>query len=190
MLYAVRYEKTFSNKGEERQYQKELSRRLLSHGLQKEYGAALEELTLSYGPHGKPYFQDFPVKFSLSHCPGLVCCGLSQFEIGVDAELLRPYDERLARRVCTAEELAFLEASQEKEKTFFTLWTLKESLMKLLGEGMRYGFQNAAFSFEGGKPVSRLPGIRAASFAPTPEHAVSVCCRGELPGDVLLLKLE
>lgn len=181
MLYAVRYENTFSNKKEEHQYQKALSRRLLSHGLQKEYGAALETLKLSRGPHGKPYFTDFPVKFSLSHCPGLVCCGVGEAALGVDTERVRPHSPRLAQRVCTPAEREFLTGAENQDEALTVLWTLKESLMKLTGQGMRYGFQNAAFTFQKEKPLPVLPGIRAAWFCPDGKYVVSVCCEGEPP---------
>ncbi len=190
MLYAVRYEETFSSKREERQYQKALSRRLLSHGLQKEYGASPEEWKLSIGPYGKPYFENFPVKFSLSHCPGLVCCGVGREEIGVDCEPIRPFDFRLAERICTREELDSLEGSPRGDVDLTVLWTLKESLMKLSGKGMSYGFRNAAFSFAGGRPSCAVPGIKAASFLNVPGFAVSACSHGEPPDAILLVGEE
>ncbi len=189
MLYAVRYEKAFVNKREEHLYQKALSRRLLSHGLQREYGIALEGLALSYGPQGKPYFQDFPVKFSLSHCRGLVCCALSGQEIGVDCEPIRPFDPRLANRICTPAELAWLDAAPDRGRALTVLWTLKESLMKLSGEGFRYGFQNASFSFIEGRPVPPEPEVRAAAYH-LPGFQVSLCCLEAPPQEPILLSLE
>lgn len=182
MLYAVRYEKTFSNKREEHQYQKALSRRLLSHGLQREYGVALESLALSTGPHGKPYFVDFPVQFSVSHCPGLVCCGLSPFALGVDAEALRPYDDRLARRVCTAEEYAALLAAPDKDTELTRLWTVKESLMKLSGLGFSLGFQRVV--------PAAFPDVKLKTFDDLPGYLVTVSCKGELPAGINSLSLS
>lgn len=190
MLYAVSYEKTFSNKKEESQYQKALSRRLLSHGLKEEYGVALEALQLSYGPYGKPYFADFPAKFSLSHCPGLVCCLISGEEAGVDAERVRPYRDKTARRICTQEELDYLAASKDRDLAFTALWTLKESQMKLFGEGFHYGFQNAAFLFADGAFQPITPGLSVAQYFDFPGYVLSVCCRGELPGPVKAVREE
>ncbi len=190
MLYAVRYEKTFLNKREEHLYQKELSRRLLDAALRREYGLRLSGLVWETGPCGKPGFADSPVKFSLSHCGGLVCCVLSGEEIGVDCERLRPYDPRLAERVCTLEEMAFLNGSRDRDRALTALWTLKESLMKLSGRGFAYGFKNAAFSFENGKPVCRDPRVKAAGFWEVPGFAVSVCGLKELPPGVVQVSLE
>ena len=33
-------------------------------------------------------------------------------------------------------ELAYIKAAEDKDKAFFTLWTLKESYMKMTGRGM------------------------------------------------------
>lgn len=191
MLYALPYEKEFSGKREEKAFQHELSQKLLGYALQREYGLTLSDLRLETGPHGKPFFLDSPVKFSLSHCRGLVCCLLGTEEAGVDAEPLgRPFDLRLAERVCTPEELEALKTAPDPEKEFVFLWTLKESFLKLTGEGFHYGLQNAAFSRESGSWQPLLPDVAACSFSELDGFAVSLCCKGKPPRSLELLSPE
>ena len=121
---------------------------------------SLSSLAQSRTAAGKPYFPGCPVQYSLSHCRGLVCCALSLSPVGVDAEAPRTFSPALLRRVCTQEELSWLTAQQDQQQAFLSLWTLKESVMKLSGQGIGYGFQRASFTFPEGQP--RIPGARRA----------------------------
>ncbi len=190
MLYGVLYQRQFQTKREEAAYQRQLARRLLFYAMGGEYGVDAAGLDLRKTSAGKPFFADHPARFSLSHCPGLVCCGVGREEIGVDCEPIRPFDFRLAERICTREELDSLEGSPRGDVDLTVLWTLKESLMKLSGKGMSYGFRNAAFSFAGGRPSCAVPGIKAASFLNVPGFAVSACSHGEPPDAILLVGEE
>ena len=117
MLYAARYEERGLSRREEGQLQQRLARALLGLALRREY------------------FPGAPVEFSLSHCPGMVCAGLSAVPLGVDVQPARPYSQRLARRICTPEELAGLEGSPQKDRDLMALWTWKEAVMKLFPQG-------------------------------------------------------
>lgn len=189
MLYAARYFKTFSNRREEASYQHLLAQKLLNWAMKQEYGAESTDFNLVYSPHGKPFFSNHPARFSLSHCRGLVCCALSEEDIGVDAEQILSYSSRLARRICTPEELEYLASASDQTEALTALWTLKESLMKLTGEGLQYGFQNASFTFDQGRPVPTLPGVQAFCFHSVSGFLVSVCCRGNPPKELKLVDL-
>ncbi len=190
MLYVIRYNQAFPTRREEISYQRELARRLLALGVKREYDLELSTLRILSGPCGKPCFADSPVKFNLSHCSGLVCCAVSGEEIGVDAERVRPYREKTARRVCVQEELDFLSEVKDRDLAFTTLWTLKESLIKLSGEGFRYGFQNAVFQFADGVFRPLEPCLNTFSYFDFPGYVVSICCRGQLPGPIKKISIE
>ena len=153
LLYAARYEERGLSRGEEGQLQRRLARALLGLALRREFSLELDTLPMERGPQGKPHFPGVPVEFSLSHCRGMVCAGLSAAPLGVDVQPARPYSQRLARRICTPEELAWLGGSPQKDRDLMALWTWKEAVMKLWGQGMSYGFQQAAFRFPQGDPV-------------------------------------
>lgn len=184
MLYAVTYSETFPNKREEAAYQHLLGRKLLFWTMEQEYGVDSSRLSIEKGEHGKPFFANHPAKFSISHCDGYVCCALSTEEIGADIEALREYDPQIARRVCTGDELHFLEDCSQRGEAFTTLWTLKESRMKLSGEGTHFGFRKAAFHWNGEtfRPVEQT--VFTVTFEPFPNVFLSVCTAGKLPQDV------
>lgn len=183
MLYAVRYDPGSMARPEQAARQRELARRLLAYALKRETGADLRSLQVLQDPHGKPSLRDFPMEFSLSHCAGLVCCGLWEGEIGVDVERIRPWDPKRAQRVCTPEELAFLERAPQQDRVFTVLWTLKESLMKFYGLGFSMGFRNAAFTFEKGEWRPLEQGLYTDSSFSFPGYVLSVCSRDRLPGE-------
>lgn len=179
VLYVSQYHRNFSNRKEELEYQRALVKKLLQWALSREYGLDLSTLHQERTPEGKPFFTDCPVHFSLSHCRGLVCCALSQSPVGVDGESLRPFTQRLVQRACTAEELAWLCTQPDQNAAFLSLWTLKESVMKLSGQGMTYGFQRASFTFEDGKPHFREPDVRVSQFSLSGGWMVSAVSREE-----------
>ena len=91
---------------------------------------------------GKPYFQDSPWYFSISHTKGHVFCALSQKPIGIDAEEQdRNIRLELAGNILSEEELVQFEAAVDKRLALLKFWVLKEAAAKLTGEGLR-GYPN------------------------------------------------
>ena len=190
MLCAAAYSPSGLSKKAEGVLGHELAWRLLFYGMEREYGRSRSSLQIAHGPHGKPFFSNCSVKFSVSHCTGLACCVFSEKEIGVDAERVRPYDLKRARRICTPAELTFLEAAPEKGTALMTLWTLKESMMKATGKGFRLGFRNAEFLWEQGRLRPAQKELQSVNFQPFSDLLISVCGFGSLPKKVELLEAE
>ncbi len=89
------------------------------------------------GEHGKPYFADKPhLHFNLSHCAAAAACVVDDHPVGIDVETVRPLREELVRRVLSVAEQDEVTASERPEETFTRLWTMKESLSKLIGYGL------------------------------------------------------
>ena len=95
----------------------------------------------TYNEHGKPYFSDSDIKFSLSHCKTSVAAAVSEYEIGIDIFDKREINESLAPRICSEEELNRFSASADKQLFLSRLWCEKESLAKLDGSGFTKGFK-------------------------------------------------
>lgn len=98
------------------------------------------EVTYSYGTKGKPYFQDIPVFFNLSHSGDYVCCVFSEQEVGVDIQYRKSLSsDGIVRRFFAETEQKLWEngsVGEDSGKLFYRLWTRKEAYGKLTGEGI------------------------------------------------------
>lgn len=111
---------------------------LLYGVLSDKLGVDLETLTIAQRENGKPYAVGEPFFFNLSHCDGLAVCAVSTDRVvGVDVERIREYREPTAKRVMSDSEYANFLSSDDKDRMFFRMWTFKESVLKLTGEGLR-----------------------------------------------------
>lgn len=118
---------------------------LLKHVLHL-HGASLEEI--HYGEHGKPELDH--LYFNLSHSHDIAVCVVSENSVGCDVEQIATAPWRIAERYFCKKELEHLETFQGEEKNseFFRLWTLKESYMKMTGEGLSLGLNYIEFVFD------------------------------------------
>lgn len=99
-------------------------RKLLSYGYKELYGKDMPEILKT--EKGKPYFSDDPnVFFSLSHTDNYVMCAIGKSPVGCDIQNVRPVSAKTVQRACIEKELECF--------SFFQLWTLKESWIKLNG---------------------------------------------------------
>ncbi len=107
---------------------------LAAHAL-KTAGAA--DLEMAYSESGKPFLARHPkIRFSLSHSGTTAVCAVSETEIGADVEIPRRFQPGVARRCFTAEELAYIEGSDDRDAAFTRMWVRKESCLKMLGTGL------------------------------------------------------
>lgn len=109
---------------------------LLKKALREEYGLDISP-QFNYGPHGKPELDGYPhIKFNISHCHEAAVCVVSDEDVGVDAESLIPYDEELVDTTMNESEKRSIMLSPNPSFTLTRLWTMKESLLKLKGDGI------------------------------------------------------
>lgn len=112
-----------------------ISYMLLLYALQENYGITNPQI--AYGKYGKPYLAEHPdIYFNISHCPKGCVCAVSDKEIGVDIQDIRPFSWDIARRVCCDNELKLLERADDKALLFTKIWVMKESYVKMTGEGI------------------------------------------------------
>ena len=113
---------------------------LLRYALQKEYSHDFSAENIRKGQRGKPYIENVPFYFNISHCDGLVACAVSEKEVGIDAEVTRNVADRVMKRCYSDDEIAYVNSARNKDFEFTKLWTLKESYVKLLGTGIDRSF--------------------------------------------------
>ena len=85
----------------------------------------------SLNEYGKPISKD--KYFNVSHSKGIVAIALSEYPVGLDLELIRPYKESLKSLICNDIENDYIKSS----KDFYKVWTSKESLVKCIGTGFK-----------------------------------------------------
>lgn len=102
----------------------------------------IAQYQIKYSSHGKPYLasDNSNAKFNISHSGDWVVCCYSDSEVGIDIEKIRKINcDRIAKRFFSKQEYEFLKNQCGESKTlksFYTLWTLKESYIKALGVGL------------------------------------------------------
>lgn len=93
---------------------------------------------LIYNEHEKPYLKGLELFFSLSHSGAYALCGLSGKELGCDIELIKKARLGIAKSFFAPSEYERLKSlpSKAKNNEFYTLWSKKESLSKMLGTAL------------------------------------------------------
>ncbi len=115
-------------------------RRLLAELYREQTGLPLPPVART--PEGKPYLQDSPWHFSISHTKGHAFCLLAQENVAIDAEeLSRQVAPGLEEKILSPGELARLEQARDRNRAMLTFWVLKEAAAKLSGRGLR-GYPN------------------------------------------------
>lgn len=109
---------------------------LLREGLCEHYSIT-EPPHFIIGEHDKPTLPEHPaIHFNLSHCCTAAICVLGDKPVGVDIERRREANEVLVHHTMNEEEQRLIERSKDPEMTFIELWTAKEAVVKLTGEGL------------------------------------------------------
>lgn len=182
-----RYEKVMRIQAPEARVRSLLGGFLLQRAMQEALLSEKEVLPLpfTYGPQGKPYLEEhLNLYFNLSHSGRVVVCVLCDEEIGVDVQEYRNVKERVAERFFTGQEKEQLRAlkadTEEYEKLFFRLWSVKESYIKFTGLGMKQGLDTFIVDWETGRIRDASSGKAIACFQEVSieglsRYATSVC---------------
>ena len=137
----------------------------------------MENSQLSVGEHGKPMIDG--LEFSLSHSGELVICAVSDKPVGCDVEKIRKAPECVAERFFSDREQAYLSqfSGEEYDKAFFRLWTMKESYVKMTGEGMGVPMEQYEVVVDDCARVIRDGGVQECyvSEVEIPGYIISIC---------------
>ncbi len=99
-------------------------------------GLSVQRVAFAMNPHGKPYLENTPFHFNLSHTENAVACAIETEPVGIDIQRRIQNYTPVLRRGCTDTEIAALLASSDPAGYFTALWTLKESYVKCRGTGI------------------------------------------------------
>ncbi len=176
---------------------------LLNYALRETYPALAVPVQLGTDLHEKPHLIKAEgqsesgiseqIEFSLSHSGRYAACALASVPVGVDIELHKNNNAGVARRFFTRDECADI----TDEERFYLYWTLKESFLKAVGQGLSLPMNSFSVTL-GGK------GGLAAYSHQVNEHdyfgkcyemeagySLAVCAQGisDLPEEIIRVKL-
>lgn len=88
------------------------------------------------GKNDRPELEGVPLHFSLSHTGEFAACAISDVPVGLDIQIREAPRDNILRRVFSPEEREYVLADAQPAFAFTKLWTMKESVVKLSGEGI------------------------------------------------------
>lgn len=107
---------------------------LLNYGLNK-MGITNPEYSLN--PNGKPYISNYDrITFNISHSHHFVAVAITRLGVGVDIEYITSdIDLDISKKFFTSLEHDYIINSEKPFETFFKIWVLKESYLKMINKG-------------------------------------------------------
>ena len=109
---------------------------LLIQGLKK-HNIDYNRIKIKKNSYGKPYIQNNPLYYSISHSHDYVVCAFSKNKIGIDIEKIRDVDIQIMNQFATSNEKKYiLKSKKQLFNRFFTIYTLKEAYFKMMGKNL------------------------------------------------------
>ena len=98
--------------------------------------SGLDQAKLKRTESGKPYFEEYPLCFSISHTGEFWSCLIASENVGLDIQQKQKSNfEKLANRFFLDEEIKFVR--DNGSDGFFDIWVRKEACIKYFGTGIR-----------------------------------------------------
>lgn len=126
------------------------------------------ETNIIYNEYGKPYLENNPFYFNISHSGNYVVCALSSFEVGVDIEKNRSTHELVLKNCFTKDEFDYV----TNDALFTKVWTLKESYIKFLGTGLKTKLNS--FSVISNNNIMHIDNVVFTSLS-VEDYQLSIC---------------
>jgi phosphopantetheinyl transferase len=117
--------------------QKFFAWKLLEKLIAEKTSVGFSDINFSKSENGKWICDKF--HFSVSHTKNVCAVAVSDKTLcGIDIEEYIPerFDERLAKKILTAKELAEYEENEDKQRFVIQKWTEKESIFKMLSQNV------------------------------------------------------
>ena len=128
--------------------------------------------------HGKPYLQDNPRYFNVSHSGEYLAIAVSESPVGIDIQGQKLIKDGMFKKVVQSEETLLI--GENRQKDFLRLWALKESFVKAEGKGLRIALKDYYFEKENDQYLvnyggQRMPWTFNIEEIMIPNYVVSVC---------------
>lgn len=154
---------------------REIERKAGDYALRKVFSEVYGINDISINREGKPYIEDCPYHFNLSHSGDFLLLAVGETPVGADIEKITKIRPKTMEKYFSQSEQN--RVKKEGKNIFFELWTKKESYVKYTGEGIK-GLSNVIF-----------PEDVAFFTAKHEDYQISVCTKKEyLPNTVEILR--
>jgi 4'-phosphopantetheinyl transferase len=91
---------------------------------------------LKYNEYDRPYLSG-PIDFNISHSGDQVVCAIANnVRVGIDIEEIKPTSFNDFQQVMTDEQWRVINNADDSLRTFYTFWTIKESVIKADSRGL------------------------------------------------------
>ena len=94
----------------------------------------------------KPYFEEYPLHFNVSHSGEYLAIAVSEYPVGIDIQGSKTIKDGMFKKVVQPQEEVFI--GEDRQRDFLRLWTLKESFVKAEGKGLRIALKDYYFQKE------------------------------------------
>lgn len=155
-------------------------------------------LKLTTNANGKPYLQAAPCHYNLSHSGEWVVLIVDEMPVGIDIEQIRSIDMEIAKRFFSSAEYDKISAmpSNQQLAFFYSMWTLKEAIIKADGRGLSIPLdsfsiliENDRIHLDRGSSSIQPSFLRQYDIDST--YSLSVCAmRNNFPLEVNIWNLE
>ncbi|MBQ3046269.1 MAG: 4'-phosphopantetheinyl transferase superfamily protein [Clostridia bacterium] len=135
-------------------------------------GIAPDDIVFEYSEKGKPYAKGLPVYFNISHSGDYAVCAVSDCEIGIDIEKIKPFNIRAAEKFAADSEKKYIRSHQNG---FFEIWTLKEAYFKCIGTGLGKDIKNVYFEVSQNGIACSESGFECLFYEIDKDYICSVC---------------
>ena len=97
----------------------------------------MKQIEFAVNEYGKPFVVDKPrTQFNISHTDHYIACIIADEPVGIDIELIKNADMKIAERFFTPDETAYIIDDKWQANRFYEVWTKKESRIKWEGKGL------------------------------------------------------
>lgn len=165
--------------------QRQQARVLLSHAAAHTWNfSSLPEIESFSG--GKPHFPQHPnCHFNLSHSGCYALCAAGTSPVGTDIQIIKNnWRDGLPRRVCSPQQLHWLEQQSCPRRGFTRLWCMKESRVKWDGSGLTHSIRDISIPLpRSGEDLYLWDGLWFHLFSGADWEAC--VCSAEAPPDAI-----
>ena len=157
---------------------REIERKAGDYALRKVFSDLYGITDIQINREGKPYIENCPYHFNLSHSGDFLLLAVGECPVGADIEKITRILPKTLKQYFSQEEQTLVE--KEGKKTFFEFWTKKESYVKYTGEGIK-GLSKVIYPEE-------LAFFCEKITEKTEEYQITVCTQKEyLPKTIEIL---